>query len=368
MIFQDPRAGHQPDAHDRRPPDRVAAARARAGRRSRARARAVELLAAVRLPRPEDHLRQYPHELSGGMLQRVMIAGALTSSPASCWSATSRRRRSTSRRRPRSSRCSASCATTRGMGMLFITHDLNLAASLCDRVVVMRAGPVEEEGDAREVLRQPRRPSTPRASSRRRRRSRGARGRRRASAASSRARPTASRARCADLDGRRAKTYHRAGKPPVAAVVGRVARDPARRRARGRRGVGVGQVDARPHDRRPRAGRRRRHPHRRRASARRCRARGRSGSPTRAACRWCSRIRTSRSTRASPAGRAIEDALRLHTTALEPRMRAPRVLDAARVGRPRGEARRAHDRARCRAASVSGSRSPARSPSSPTCS
>ncbi|MCH5142048.1 ATP-binding cassette domain-containing protein, partial [Mammaliicoccus sciuri] len=46
-----------------------------------ARAQAIELLQAVRLPRPAEHLSQYPHEFSGGMLQRVMIAGALTSSP-----------------------------------------------------------------------------------------------------------------------------------------------------------------------------------------------------------------------------------------------------------------------------------------------
>ena len=150
MIFQDPRAGINPM---RTIGDHLTESlRLCEGRsRSEANARAIELLRAVRLPRPEDHLRQYPHELSGGMLQRVMIAGALTSSPrllicdepTTALDVTTQAEIISVLREQRESR---------GMGMLFITHDLNLAASICDRVYVMSAGHVEEHGDARQVF------------------------------------------------------------------------------------------------------------------------------------------------------------------------------------------------------------------------
>ena len=108
----------------------------------------------MRLPRPEDHLRQYPHELSGGMLQRVMIAGALTSSPRLliCDEPTTALDVTT---QAEIIAVLGEQRATRGMGMLFITHDLNLAASICDRVYVMSAGRVVEQGDARRVFREP---------------------------------------------------------------------------------------------------------------------------------------------------------------------------------------------------------------------
>ncbi|HEY9310116.1 MAG TPA: ABC transporter ATP-binding protein [Microbacterium sp.] len=153
MIFQDPRAGINPM---RTIGDHLTEALrlAEGWSADAARARAVELLTAVRLPRPEEHLRQYPHEFSGGMLQRVMIAGALTTSPRLlvCDEPTTALDVTTqaeiigvlSEQRAR-----------RGMGMLFITHDLNLAASLCDRVYVMSGGHIVEQGRAHDVLRDP---------------------------------------------------------------------------------------------------------------------------------------------------------------------------------------------------------------------
>ncbi|WP_345801478.1 ABC transporter ATP-binding protein [Microbacterium sp. AZCO] len=150
MIFQDPRAGINPM---RTIGDHMTESLRLCQGVSRAAAkdRALELLAAVRLPRPDDHFDQYPHELSGGMLQRVMIAGALTSDPKLlvCDEPTTALDVTT---QADIVALLQELRDARAMGLLFITHDLNLAASLCDRLVVMRAGAVEEEGPARTVL------------------------------------------------------------------------------------------------------------------------------------------------------------------------------------------------------------------------
>lgn len=153
MVFQDPRAGINPM---RTIGDHLTEAlRLGDGRpAAEARVRAVDLLGAVRMPRPDEHLRQHPHELSGGMLQRVMIAGALMGSPRLlvCDEPTTALDVTT---QAEIIAVLAEQRDRRGMGMLFITHDLNLAASLCDRIVVMSGGRVEERGDARRVLRNP---------------------------------------------------------------------------------------------------------------------------------------------------------------------------------------------------------------------
>ncbi|MGH3704453.1 MAG: dipeptide ABC transporter ATP-binding protein [Agromyces sp.] len=153
MIFQDPRAGINPM---RTVGDHLTETMRLCEGRSAAEAKAVavSLMEAVRLPRPEDHLRQYPHELSGGMLQRVMIAGALTSSPRLliCDEPTTALDVTT---QAEIIGVLAEQRASRGMGMLFITHDLNLAAAICDRVYVMSAGRVEEQGDARQVFSNP---------------------------------------------------------------------------------------------------------------------------------------------------------------------------------------------------------------------
>ena len=158
MVFQDPRAGINPL---RRIGDFLTeSARLCRGRsQGAATARALELLAAVGLPDPERHLRQYPHELSGGMLQRVMIASALMNEPELllCDEPTTALDVTTQ----------AEIVAILGrlqreqhMGMLFITHDLDLAAALCDRVYVMYAGRVVEQAGAKELFAAPAHPYT----------------------------------------------------------------------------------------------------------------------------------------------------------------------------------------------------------------
>ena len=151
MIFQDPRAHIDPTY-------RIGSFLTEALRVNRgvgpaaARRQATELLAAVGIDDPERRVRQYPHEVSGGMLQRVMIASVLAAEPrliladepttaldvtiqAEVVAILDRLRRD------------------RGIGMLFITHDLDLALAICDRVAVMYAGSIVEIRSARDLHR-----------------------------------------------------------------------------------------------------------------------------------------------------------------------------------------------------------------------
>ncbi|MHA7876959.1 dipeptide/oligopeptide/nickel ABC transporter permease/ATP-binding protein [Roseivivax sp.] len=126
-----------------------------------ARARAVALLRDVRIPNPENRIANYPHEMSGGMRQRVGIAMALANDPeviiadepttaldvtvqAQILSLLDDLRRS------------------RDLAIVFITHDFGVVAQLCDRVAVMYAGKVVEEGPTDAVLAAPRHPYTAR--------------------------------------------------------------------------------------------------------------------------------------------------------------------------------------------------------------
>ena len=94
MVFQDPSRSLNPTMRVGAQITEAVGAHAELDKAA-ARERAIELLALVRLPAAEQRFCEYPHQLSGGMRQRVMIAIALASQPRSCSSPTRRRRRST---------------------------------------------------------------------------------------------------------------------------------------------------------------------------------------------------------------------------------------------------------------------------------
>ncbi|MGW5694432.1 ABC transporter ATP-binding protein, partial [Streptomyces asiaticus] len=158
MIFQDPRAGINPV---RRIGDFLTES-LRVGHgwtKDRAHTRAAELLAAVGLPDPARHLKQYPHQLSGGMLQRVMIAGALTTEPRLllCDEPTTALDVST---QAEIMAILGRLQRERDLGLLLITHDIELAAAVCDRVYVMYAGRIVETAPTAELFAAPRHPYT----------------------------------------------------------------------------------------------------------------------------------------------------------------------------------------------------------------
>ena len=122
--------------------------------RRAAAAKAVEMLASVRLPDPAEAARAYPHQLSGGQRQRAMLAMALANDPAVllCDEPTTALDVTVQRQ---VLDLILESVSRRSTGLLFITHDLSVVASVCDRVLVMNNGRVVEEGTTEQVLTRP---------------------------------------------------------------------------------------------------------------------------------------------------------------------------------------------------------------------
>ncbi|MDA0636843.1 ABC transporter ATP-binding protein [Nonomuraea sp. MCN248] len=119
--------------------------------REQARARAVDLLGRVRLPDPRQVARAYPHQLSGGQRQRVMLAIALANEPELliCDEPTTALDVTVQKQM-------LDLIAEVAPALLFITHDLAVVASVCERVLVMYGGRVVESGPIREVFTRPR--------------------------------------------------------------------------------------------------------------------------------------------------------------------------------------------------------------------
>jgi peptide/nickel transport system ATP-binding protein len=127
--------------------------------REEARARALSLFERVRIPSPSKRLDTYPHEMSGGMRQRAMIALALSCNPKVLLA---------------DEPTTALDATVQiqillllrelqrelGLSIIFVTHDLGAAVEIADRIAVMYAGRIVEQGSARDIIRNPRHPYT----------------------------------------------------------------------------------------------------------------------------------------------------------------------------------------------------------------
>ena len=124
-----------------------------------ARNRAIEALRAVRVPSPERRIRDYPHQLSGGMRQRVMIAIALACGPALLVADEPTTALDVTVQSEIIDLMQELCAE-RGTSILMISHDLGLVAKMCRRVAVMYAGRIVEERTAADIFRSPTHPYT----------------------------------------------------------------------------------------------------------------------------------------------------------------------------------------------------------------
>jgi oligopeptide/dipeptide ABC transporter ATP-binding protein len=158
MIFQDPQESLNPVHTIGHHLTETLTKRAGLGRRA-ARLRAVELLERVGIPAPAERLDSYPHQLSGGMRQRVMIAIAVSCEPALLLADEPTTALDVTIQDQILGLLSG-LQEELGMAMIMVSHDIGVIGQSCDRVAVMYAGSVVETGTVDEVLDAPRHPYT----------------------------------------------------------------------------------------------------------------------------------------------------------------------------------------------------------------
>jgi len=127
--------------------------------RAEARARAIDLLRQVGIPGPKERIDHYPHQFSGGMRQRVVIALALAAEPKLIIADEPTTALDVSIQAQIIALLRRLCDDT-GTAVMLVTHDMGVIAEAADRVAVMYAGRVAEVGPVRDVLRQPSHPYT----------------------------------------------------------------------------------------------------------------------------------------------------------------------------------------------------------------
>jgi peptide/nickel transport system permease protein len=142
LVFQDPMTSFNPVKRVGAQLAEVAAVHHGLNRRQ-AGARAVDRLRAVRIPRPEQRARQFPHELSGGMRQRAMIGMAVMGEPALVIADEPTTALDVTVQR-QVLRLLKSIQADGDMALLFISHDITVVGQVCDRVLVMYAGKIVE--------------------------------------------------------------------------------------------------------------------------------------------------------------------------------------------------------------------------------
>ncbi|MGD9021792.1 MAG: ATP-binding cassette domain-containing protein [Lysobacterales bacterium] len=158
MIFQDPMTSLNPYLRIDRQMVEVLMHH-RGMNKADAQAQAVEMLRAVRIPDPERRIRQYPHEFSGGMRQRVMVAMGLlcepdlliADEPTTALDVTVQEQ---------ISNLMGALRQRSNTAIILITHDLGVVAGLCDRVLVMYAGEAVECGSVEQIYYDPKHPYT----------------------------------------------------------------------------------------------------------------------------------------------------------------------------------------------------------------
>lgn len=158
MIFQDPMTSLNPYLNIEQQLSEVCMHHQGLSRRQ-ARSHAVEMLRAVRIPDPEQRIRQYPHEFSGGMRQRVMIAMGLICEPAVLIADEP----TTALDVTVQSQIAALVAevvTRSNMASILITHDLGVVAGVSEKVLVMYAGEMVEFGTVGDIYARPQHPYT----------------------------------------------------------------------------------------------------------------------------------------------------------------------------------------------------------------
>jgi len=127
--------------------------------RAQARARALDLLSRVGIPAPERRMREYPHQLSGGMRQRVMIAIALACNPELLIADEPTTALDVTVQAQILDLMRALKAEL-GSAIILISHDLGVVAEIADRVIIMYAGRIVEQGTMRRILTAPMHPYT----------------------------------------------------------------------------------------------------------------------------------------------------------------------------------------------------------------
>lgn len=158
VVFQEPMSAMNPLMRVGRQVEEVLLIHTKLTDEERRR-KAIEALAAVELPEPEAVYEKYPHELSGGMLQRAMIAAAIIArpklllfdEPTTALDVTIQAQILKLLKR---------LNAESGISMLFISHNLNVVRQLCRRVAVMQRGLLVEEGESDQIFHHPQHPYT----------------------------------------------------------------------------------------------------------------------------------------------------------------------------------------------------------------